>query len=109
MLTKKDLQAIGSVVKSEIKTAFDKFSTVVDKKIEIGLGNFQADVLIPYFDKYVVKRFDDQDKRFDEMDGKFDEMEERFDKVDRKLEKIDDRLDKHDVVLSGQKKAHLIS
>lgn len=98
MFTKNDLQAIGDTVNKQMDRRLTAFGKVVDEKIINDLGDFFEQILAPYLDK-----------RFGEHDKRFDEMEERFDGIDLKLEKIDDRLDKHDVLLSEQKKAHLIS
>jgi len=66
MLTKGDLQAIGRVVNSQIKTALDEFGKVVDRKIKSALdeklpeafGDFMEQVLGPYLEEHVEKRFD---------------------------------------------------
>lgn len=71
MLTKKDLKQIGEL-------------------INLKLADFFEQVIAPYLDKHVEK--------------KFDEMDERFDQVDRKLDKMTGRLDRHDSTFNNHKK-----
>lgn len=70
MLTKKDLENIGSLV---------------DKKIIKALGDFWADLASPYLEK----EFSAVNKRLERLEGRADKVDGRLGSVEHRLERVE--------------------
>ena len=92
MLTKKDLENIGSLV---------------DKKIIKALGDFWADLASPYLEKEfsaVNKRLERLEDRADKVDGRLDKVDGRLDGVENRLGSVDHRLERVEADLTDVKR-----
>lgn len=57
-----------------------------------GLGDFFENVLAPYFEEHVDKRFDEHDKRFEKIEAQLDSMDRKLDLVTGKVMTHDKQL-----------------
>lgn len=75
---------------------------VTRKDLVKAFGDFFEQVLVPYFEEHVSKRFDkvekkleEHDKRFEQIDKRFDEMEGNMNRMERTLDLVAEKVTDH--------------